>query len=92
MGEGILLWGKSFCLIHALFLGTVWGAINSFLTKHRELFVFQILFIARTLNMVRGGTQGSMATIINGIIPFVVICYVIFNISTSKSKRNGAPI
>ena len=92
LGEGILLWGKSFCIIHALFLSIVWGGINSFLTKHKELFVFQILFIARTLNMVRGGTQGSMATIINGIVPFVIICYVIYNFSISKSRRNGAHV
>lgn len=86
LGEGIMIWGKHLCFIHGIFIGLVWGAINSFLTENKELYLYQILFIARTLNMVRGGTQGSISTIINGIIPFVVICFVTSNIAKSLSR------
>lgn len=84
MGEGILLWGKYFCFFHGFTLGFLWGVMNGYLSRHKELLIFQIIFIAKTLNMVRGGSQGSIAAMGNSIIPFIIVVYVVHNISKHK--------
>ena len=84
LGEGILLWGKYLCFIHGLFVGFVWGSIGSYISRYKELVIFQIFFITKTFNMIRGGSQGSISFMVNCFIPFFVISFVLYNLFYKK--------
>lgn len=84
LGEGILLWGKYLCFIHGLFIGFVWGSIGSCISRYKELVIFQIFFITKTFNMIRGGSQGSISFMVNCFIPFFVISFVSYTLFYKK--------
>lgn len=91
LGEGFLLWGRTFAFFHGLFIGFVWGGVCAYCHRYRKLEIYQIWIIAKTLNLVRGGSQGSISSVINTLIPFLLMVLILGSfIKTGRAKRNSS--
>lgn len=88
LGEGYLLYGRFFFWIHAIVLGLIVGYMMGFLTNSKARLFLGIYIIAELLQMPRGGSQGSLAVLINhNLVLIVISCITFLSFANSRSSE-----
>lgn len=82
LGESFMFFGGSFYWVEALIIGCVMVLIIRYLSKHETMIFYVINLVIYSLTIGRGGASSYMSTIINGVVPIVLL-----NIYLSSIRR-----
>lgn len=77
LGEAIIIYNEYFYWIHAIFLAVLVGSLCKLLWNNRELGVLNLYFSARIVAIGRGGSQGFFGLVINSLIVYLLIKYMV---------------
>lgn len=88
-GEGIMLYGDKFYWVHGLFIGAFYGIVCRGLEKNPELKLMNLYFAVQMLSIGRGGTPGTIGTIVNSMAMYIIIMKFMELIIAKKRKNNN---
>lgn len=85
LGEGIMLYGPYFAWVHGLFLGVVIGVVIGIYSRYKDMQIWVVYLLINTALMCRGGSQGTIAILVNGSV--LVFFSSIFDSCKFRWKR-----
>lgn len=82
-GEALLIYGKYFFWIHAVFLGFFISKFCVNMEKNKELILLNVYFAVNMFILGRGGSEAVIATMVN----YMVMYWIVMKIFFSNGKR-----
>lgn len=77
LGEAFMIYGKDLFWLHAIFVPAVISVFNHLLSQNEKHNYLNWFFIVSALTIARGGTTGYLANLVNSLIIYLIVSYIL---------------